>query len=38
MHNATVYYGQNWPTKTGHEFCDTEYGVKTGMKNLKAVS
>ena len=25
MHNATVYYGQNWPVKTDHEFCVTEF-------------
>jgi hypothetical protein len=30
MHNATLCYGQNWPAKTGHEFCDVEYGVKMG--------
>jgi hypothetical protein len=30
MHNATVCYNQNWPAKTGHEFCGVEYEVKVG--------
>jgi len=38
MHNATLYYDQNLPAKTGHEFCGAEYGVKIGLRNLKALS